>query len=402
MNYFLHSLLLGFCIWLVGRKQPDQLLYYTGISLKLIAGIALGLIHHFHYYGGDTWHYYNAAKLLTDLSISEWWTKLKNAEIGSFANQSRAIFFTKIVSIFIFITKGDYWVVSSYFSFISFLAYWFFYRQIRSTLPNIKWPVVIGFLLFPSNVFWSAGILKGVLTNASVVFISAFSLKLFYRKKIYVWEIFFTGLCAILLYSIKYYLFVVLLPVVLYVFFDGRAHRMGLSKYFRGLVYVTLLSLTVLIAPIINPNLKISELPVALYRNQAQIQAFTSNESDINLLIEPTWLSLLSMVPKSTAIGLFGPSIFDSGSLWSWAPRLENLLIFILAIMSVGLLIRQRLWEPDILVIASLVIILSLATILPLASPNFGTLVRYRAPFTPFLVVLVTILPCWYLQGRKE
>ena len=259
MNYFLHIIILGFCIWLVGRKQPDQLLYYAGVLLKLVAGIALGIIYHFHYYGGDTWHYYDAAKLLSDLPLNEWLAKLKSEEIGSFVNQPRAIFFTKIVSVFILITKGDYWVVSSYFSFISFLSYWFFYRQIRSTLPNIKWPVVIGFLLFPSSVFWSAGILKGALTNASIVFISAFSIKLFYRKKIHVGEIFITALCVILLFSIKYYLFIVLVPVVLYALFDRRAHRLGLRKYFRGLVYVVILLLTILIAPKINPNLRISD-----------------------------------------------------------------------------------------------------------------------------------------------
>ena len=402
MNYFIHILVLGMVILLIGRKQPDQPLYYTGVLLKLVAGIALGLIYKSHYYGGDTWHYYDAAKLLADLPLNEWWTELQNEEIGSFPNQPRAIFFTKIVSTVIVITKGNYWVVASYFSTLSFLAYWFFYRQIRSTLPNIKWPVVIGFLLFPSSVFWSAGILKGVLTNASITFVSAFCLKLFYRKKIHPGEIFITIVCVILLFTIKYYLFIVLLPVVLYALFDRRAHRLGLSKVFRGTVYISILLLTVLAAPKVNPNLRILDLPSAVYKNQLQIQVSTSNESDIDLLIEPTWGSFLSRVPKAVAAGLFGPTIFNHGSIWSWAPRLENLILAILTVISIGLLIRQKLWEPDILVIASLVLILTLATILPLASPNFGTLVRYRAPFIPFLVVLVTILPCWYLQGRRE
>ena len=402
MIYVLHSILLGSAIWLIGRKQPDQIIFYAGAFLKLAAGIAVGLIYRDHYYGGDTWNYYDSAKMLADLPFKEWWSQLGNADIGAFPNQPRAILFTKIVSGFIFITRGDYWIVASYFSFISFLAFWFFYRQIRSTLPNIKWPVVIGFLFFPSTVFWSAGILKGVITNASVVFISGFSLKLFYRKKIHIPEIILSGLSIILLFYIKYYLLIVLFPVILYALFDKRAHRIGLTKPVRGIVYAVILLITILVAPKINPNLRISDLPQVIHTNQLQIQKANTSSSQIDLLIDPTWSSLLTSAPKALAIGLFGPTLFNAGSNWSWVPRLENLGIFLLAIFSLGLLLRQKLWEPDILVFAALAFILILAVLLPLAAPNFGTLVRYRAPFTPFLVTLVTILPCWIIQRRQE
>ncbi|MCP4459987.1 MAG: hypothetical protein GY816_18485 [Cytophagales bacterium] len=402
MSYFLHIIILSTALWLIGRKQPDQIVFYASAALKLMAGVAVGLIYRVHYYGGDTWAYYDAARLLGDLPLNEWWSQLGKEEIGAFENQPRAIFFTKIVSGFIFVTRGDYWVVSSYLSFISFLSNWFFYRQTRSTLPNIKWPVIIGFLLFPSSVFWSAGILKGVITNASVIFVSAFSIKLFYRKKIHILEIIMAGLAIILLFYIKYYLLIVLFPVVVYALFDHRAHRFGLTKPLRGSVYVAILLTTLLIAPKINPNLRIMNLPQVIHTNQLQIQKANASSSHIDLLIEPNWSSLLLTAPKALVFGLFGPSIFDAGSIWSWVPRLENLVLFILALFSFGLLFRKKLWDPDILVIAALMFIVILAILLPLAAPNFGTLVRYRAPFTPFLVTLVTILPSWILQRRKE
>lgn len=402
MSYFIHTIILGTAIWLVGRKQPDQLIFYTGMFLKLVAGIAVGWIYWEHYYGGDTWLYYDAAKALADLPFKEWWAQLGNAQIEVFKNQPRAILFTKIVSGFLFITHGDYWVTASYFSFISFLAFWFFYRQIRSTLPNIKWPVIIGFLLLPSTVFWSAGILKGALTNASVVFIAALSLKLFYRKKIHFSEIVLLTLAVVLLFYIKYYLLVTLFPVVLYALFDKRAHRIGLTKPVRGIAYAIILSTTILVAPKINPNLRISDLPQAIHINQLQIQKANTRISQIDLMIDLTWSSLLTSTPKAMAIGLFRPSIFDAGSNWSWIPRIENLLIFLLTFFSLGLLLRQKLWAPDILVLSAIAFILILATLLPLAAPNFGTLVRYRAPFTPFLITLITILPYWMIQRRKE
>jgi len=402
VSYFLHFILLGTAIWLIGRRQPDRPIFYTGVILKLAAGIALGWIYQEHYYGGDTWRYYDAAKALGDLPFKEWWSQVGNAEIGAFQNQPRAILFTKIVSGILFITHGDYWVVASYFSFISFLAFWFFYRQICSTLPNIKWPVIIGFLLFPSTVFWSAGILKGVITNASVVFISGFGIKLFYRKKMYFPELVLIGLSLALLFYIKYYLLIVLFPAVLYALFDRRAHRLGLTKPLRGTVYVVILLITILVAPKVNPNLRLAGLPQVIHTNQLRIQKANTRISQIDLLIDPTWSSLLKSAPKAMVIGLFGPTIFDTGSNWSWVPRVENLGIFFFALFSLGLLLRQKLWAPDILVIATSAFVLILAVLLPLAAPNFGTLVRYRAPFTPFLVTLVTILPCWLIRRRLE
>ncbi len=402
MNYFIHILILGITIWLIGKKQPDRLIFYVGAGLKLAAGIAVGLVYKEHYYGGDTWNYFDSAKFLGDLPFREWWSLMSTSEIGVFENQPRAILFTKIVSGIVILTQGDYWVVSCYFSLISFLAFWFFYRQICSTLPNIKWPVVIGFILFPSTLFWSSGILKGVLTNASIVYISTLCLKFFYRKKIYATDIILLIISVVLLYFIKYYLFIVIVPVALYALFDRRAHRIGLTKPIRGLVYAIILLATMIVAPKINPNLSIASLPQAVHTNQLKILSVNTSSSQINLLIDPTWNSLLSNIPKSLAIGLFGPTIFNSGSNWSWAPRIENLAIFLLAIFSVSLLFRQKLWEPDILVLATLAFILILATLLPLAAPNYGTLARYKAPFTPFLVTLITILPCWLIQSRKE
>jgi hypothetical protein len=389
-------------MWLIGRKQPDKIIFYSGLTLKVIAGIALGLIYKEYYNGGDTWRYYAAAYELGNLPFSEWWIQLGNKEIGAFENQPRAILFTKIVSGFVFLTNGDYWIVSAYLSCLSFLGYWFFYRQIYSTLPNIKWPIVIGFIFLPSTVFWSSGILKGVLTNASIVYISGFSLKLFYRKKIYVPEILITVLSLVLLYYIKYYLLIVLLPAVLYALFDRRAHRIGLTKSVRGTVYACIVLATILFAPNVNPNLRLSRLPDVIHLNQRLIQSANEKGSNVDLLIDPNWRSLATATPKALLIGLFGPTVFHSGSILSWVPRIENLVIFLLAVFSLTLLLKQKLWDPDILIMASIGFILILAILLPLAAPNFGTLIRYKAAFTPFLMSLVTILPCWLLQNHQE
>jgi len=399
MMYAIHIVILLLLVVSVGRKQPDRWLFFVAYFLKVSAGIALGLIFMYHYKAGDTLKYFELASGL--VSDSAGFTKaLGRPDLGGFENQPRAILFTKIVSVILFITKGDYWVVSAYLSTISFFAYWFFYRQIHATLPNIKWPVALGFLLFPSAVFWSAGIMKGALTNAAVVFLAAFALKLFYRKKIYITEIVLALLGVLTLYFIKYYLLIVLLPALIYALFDRRAYKWGLNKGLKASVYVIIIMGTLLVGPLINPNLRISKLPNVISENQQIIKARIHNQSIIDLTTEPTWGSLLAESPKALFIGLFGPTIFDKGSVWSWFPKIENTFILAFTIFSIVLVFKNRLFDPDILLVACIIFIFVLAIFLSLAAPNFGALSRYKAPITPFLVTCVTILPYWFYRDR--
>lgn len=333
---------------------------------------------------------------MTELPLYEWWLKIRGIEIGYFEGQPRAILFTKIVSVLVLFTKGDYWVISTYFSFVSFLAFWFFYRQIRDTLPNLKWPVVIGFLLLPSTLFWSAGILKGSLTNAAVVFLAGFCLKLFFKKKIYPQDLFLSTVALVILLYIKYYLLILIGPLILYALFDIRAHKAGITKQVRASVYGAIFILTVFIAPSVNPNLNLADLPIAIHENQHTF----GNDQTIDVHIEPTWPSLLSQLPESMWIGLYGPTILDAGKTFGLIPRIENLLLLIFSILSLILLFKQRLTSPDILVIATVIFVLLLAATLPLAAPNYGALIRYRAPFTPFFAMLVLILPTWWIQNK--
>ena len=396
MIYLLNGIILALASWQIGKRQPDQAWFYAGLALKIIAGVTLGFIFQTYSGGGDTFKYFHAASALADLPFREWWQALGATEIGHFSNQPRAIFFTKIVSTFILTTKGDYWIISSYLSFLSYLAFWFFYLQIRSTVPNLKWPVIIAFLLVPSSVFWSSGILKGTLTNASVVFLSTLCLKLFYHKNIRWTELLAVATTFLLLLYIKYYLFILVTPLVLYVIMDSYAMKIGVSKGIRAISFLVIISLAVSLAPHINPNLSIVTLPSAIHQNQQVFQ----NAQNIDVLIQPTWQSLLKTIPFSCVVGLFGPTILETKILIGYIPRIENLIFLVLTIWSLVLLIKFKLYQTSTLTVTTLLFILSLAAFLPLTAPNYGSLIRYKAAITPFFAMLVCTLPIWQIQKR--
>jgi hypothetical protein len=395
MIYWIHGILILGILFYSGRNVSEKWIYASAALLKIAAGLLLGWIYHFHYGNGDSLRYFNYAQsLLTQADFLQSLTE----PVPFFEGQPRAVIFTRIVSVIMYITKGDYWVVSAYFSLISFGAYWFFYRQMMSTLPNLKWPVIIGFLWFPSCVFWSSGIMKGSLTNAAVVVLAALCIKAFYRKKIWIWDVILAITALMTLYFVKYYLLAVLIPVILYALFDRAAFKMGLTRQLRAIVYVFILLLSALTGPFINPNLRLADMPEAIHRNQQRFQEPRVYEKALDVYITPHWHSLLTVLPRATFNGLFGPALWHKGPALSWVPRLENTLLLLLAIWSCIDIFKRRLLKPDILVVACLLYVMILATCLALAVPNFGALSRYKAAFLPFWVCCLSVLPVWSIK----
>jgi hypothetical protein len=401
MTYLAHIVVISAMLWMIGRKQGDPVLFFIAAGLKLAAGVVLGLIFKYYYQGGDTMLYYSEAQSLIGGGFWQWWEAMQTLDVTRFSGQPRAEFFAKIVSVVALITQGDYWIVSLYFSIISFLGYWYFFCQVSSILPQIKWPVAFAFLFLPSTVFWSSGIMKGSLLYSSAVWLAAFTMKLIYRKKMYWGEYVATVLSLGLIFFLAYYLFILLIPVLAFVFIEYRSKRVGFPVWIRITTYGCMLVMTYFLAPKINPNLKAGQLPKAIYRNQVDVYMMTESNSAIDLNIEPTWGSLLAEVPSALFAGLYGPMPWHTGSVWSWVPKVENCLLALLSFWSIALLIRQKLWEADTLVLAMLAFILILAIILPLAAPNFGSLARYKACYTPFLALLVSVLPYGYWLERR-
>ena len=142
---------------------------------------------------------------------------------------------------------------------------------------------------------------------------------------------------------------------------------------------------------------------LALYQNNKAIieKSDVEDELDIELQTE-TWSEILSNVPKALHAGLFRPSIYDQTPIWGWLHRAENLVLTILVLMSFILVLKEKPSVDWPLLIASICGILLLAILLPLSTPNFGTLVRYKNAYMPYLFLISFILPYRYIASQTE
>ena len=399
--WVVHICIIGGISYLVFRKFHAGIhvyVYSSALIIKLIAGITVGLIF-FNYYGqGDTIDFFTKSKSIAALPWRDYLVKLASPSNYSTSGQPRVLFFTKILSFFTFITGESYWLSSMYLSLISFFATWYLVTVFVRLSPQYK-PVVIGcFLYIPTIVFWSSGILKDSLAFGALLFAIAATVKLYYLRKISISEFLIFGNSLFVLLKVKHYL------LITYILFVGILLFLKLisqASLFSRVVAVIVIAVAIGTTQYVHPYLRFNRIALTLYENNQTIYENSDPENRLDLFLHaPTVAEIVKSTPSAIQIGLFRPSIFDKSTIWGWFHRIENTILAFLFAFSFILYFKLKPKLDTPMINAAAVAILLLATMLALSTPNFGTLVRYKNAFLPFLFMLSSALPYQYLASN--
>lgn len=386
--WIIHIALLAFASMFCFRymKNPfNNWVYWAGLILKLSAGIMLGLIFYEKYQLGDTIQFFELAK---------------NPNT-SITNQPRTYFFIQFLKPIVFVTGESYWITSLWLSFISFISAWYAATILANIYPKLKIIIALSLLFIPSVVFWSSGVLKDTIIFACLSMSVALLIKLYNNTRISFIEISLLLLSAFILFKIKHYIFITLLLfgsiLTISVLFKKLNTRW--KWIISCLAIVGSLSMT----QFVHPYLRITRIPQTLFENNQAITQKTSKHNQLDIILEDSsWQSVFSQIPRALHIGLFRPSVFDQTVPFGWAHRIENFVLTILIVLSILLYFKLKPKINWLLMIASIACILLLATMLPLSSPNFGTLVRYKNAYIPYLFLISSILPYRYFTSQTE
>lgn len=397
---FFNIVLIGFIVFvhyrMVGKPSSLAPLYFPSLLYKVSLGIALGLIYFFYYQGGDTIAMFEDGvniAIVAQESPKQFFQILfldSNLPVGmNYTQQPRALFFAKMISWFAWLTNHHYWLTSVYFSLISFFSIWYLCTLL---VRYFKHPVTIAmaFLFYPSVVFWSAGIIKESIALAMICLIVAFMLlwikeKNTFSAKISLIVLFL--LCTLILWKIKYYYVAVLLPVVFAVVF---LYRLKIRILYQLILMVLILAGIVFCVSWLHPNLHISYVLQAVVTNHdVMLKASQNKDAIIYQNLEANWRSLFHNLPLSFVSGLFRP-LPGNGSNWlHFMTGLENLILMGITCLALSQLFLKRIVVKEKLLVKSAVVyIIILSVLLALSSPNFGTLMRYKVAYLPFLLYL--------------
>jgi hypothetical protein len=368
--------------------------FFPALGLKLAAGITLGFLY-FQYYGsGDTLQYDGAAHLIMESvkTIQGWFLFLFHSDLNFLSGpipqvlqEPRSLFFIKILSLLYLLTGGSYWLASLYLSFFSFYGAWLLSEAIVHYWPELKYPAIVSFLYFLPVVFWSSGVLKdavayGCITALGTLIISGINKGTIGRKA------FLTGLLMIwVLWSVKYHLAVILmLSIGMGIVFQP------INEKYKGIPRYILLALFFITAAIafsyLHPNFRLGSLLEVLRQNHEKIIKISEGVNLVHFMPYGTGLvHFLLNLPIALFAGLFMPLPGQGNGLLPNLAGFFNALILLLTILKIislkGEPVRLNAWY----LMLGIYIVL-LAVMLAYATPNFGTLERYKTAYIPFYI----------------
>ncbi len=390
--------------WKHDQGNGIIMFYWPGLAVKVLGGIALGLIYRYYYQiPADTFLFFQDSKKLTALARTDFLSYVRFLFLDDPSHplwteivfqQSRALFIVKITSLVGLVTLDNYWITSLYFSVLSFIGAWRLTTSIDEYFPSAKTAAVVAFLFFPSVVFWSSGLIKESIAMAALFFLSAAAVRIWVGKQLPLWEWALVIFSAWIEWRLKYYYLAVFLPVAAAALITRRLSH---TWHVKGMAVKALLWCGTFIFPLIiissfRPNFYPARILAVIVSNNREFSAMSDVEDVIEYpSLEPTISSILTNVPRAIVSGIFRPFAWEAHTMFQWAIALENLILLLLCITSIGNITqlvksRQRLLLCSILLYASV-----LCVFLALSTPNFGTLSRYRISFLPFFLLLISI-----------
>lgn len=324
---------------------------------------------------------------------------LANIDNLGYLEEESNFMVTRIVAIISFFTFGKFLAVNLFFSMISYTGVWRLYRFFYEQYPQLHKQFAIAILYLPTFAFWSSGILKDPLCTGALGWITYSLYGIFYQKKnplVYVpLLLFFSYLLAVL----KVYIILSYLPFFS-LFLLLKNVTLIKNKVAKILLVGFLLAGTVLGFLIISNVMQkalggFASAGVsqsirnyqANYENQAN--SATSNFS-LGVTFDGSVLSLVKMAPAAVIATLFRPYIWESKKISTLLSSFESLALmlftlFVLVKTGVRNFVITVISKP--IVLYCLLFSLVFALFVGATTLNFGSLVRYKIPATPFYII---------------
>jgi len=391
--------IIGLGYWGYNYAKTSDLhpFYWAGLSVKVLAGISLGLLYSLYYEGGDTWSMFHEAIKLKDVAFSsinnftDIYLKSDYSGIANFsyAIQPRAAFMSKIIAPIVFMSGGNYWLVSCYLSLFSFAGFWLLANTVYRLFKN-KWVAVIPLLFFPSIVFWSSGVLKESVAIGSLAILFSTLTDIYFRKHLRWTEALLVIISLLLLMHLKYYYAAVLIVTFLTLFLSYYFLPKRSPWYLELGFVIGLFALILSVASLTHPNFWPSRFLNVIVNNYYQ---FADKSTGNNLVIfenlSPTILSLLVHSPKALFAGLFFPLWTSTLNFFKLLSVIENWLLLLAFVYSLRSFSLPSDRDKRLLLFTMVGFIVIMSIFIAFSTPNIGTLIRYRIGYLMIFIIII-------------
>lgn len=253
------------------------------------------------------------------------------------------------------------------------------------------------FLLWPSFVFWTSGVMKESVAISALLWAVFCYIRVVEEKRDWI-SIAFMGISLIFLFSIKYYYAAVLIPILATHFVVSKTPYVNQENWKWMLAWAVVLTGFLMLISTLHPNFYWNRFLEVIVNNHDTYVAKSDPVSIVHYYqLKPNWFSIALNAPKAFFAGLFLPLDFNGNWLYVLA-SVENWGMIILILFGLYTWNYKVQNKYKLYVWAAITFIIIQAVFLSLSTPNLGTLLRYKSAFQPFLLILVASL----IQFRRQ
>jgi len=392
--------------------------FIPALTVRLIGAICVGLIYQYYYNGGDTFNFFThgshyiweawkdspekAIKLIFAKGQHYPDTFIYSSQIWYYRDLP-SYFVVRIVAVLDLLTFHTYSATACLFASISFIGLWSMFGSFFQLYPRLHRSLAIAILFIPSVFFWGSGIMKDTLTLAAVAFIASSFVQIFYFKKISTLLISAILISFYVIYSIKIYILLCLIPAFAVWYFVLNISKLK-STIVRMMVapsaiFITLLFSYLAIDEVSKDHDKyaIEKLSRTAKRTAEWINYVSLVEGGSGYVLgdfDYTTSGMIRKFPLAVNVALFRPYLWEVDNPVMLLASLESLALLI---FTIWVLIRVRLKIFHIvltnpLVLFALLFAISFAFAVGFSTYNFGSLVRYKIPLIPFYLSALSII----------
>lgn len=421
---YLGLIFLFLWIWIRIRKDDDPAYrwFIPGLAAKMAGGIFITCIYAYYYHGGDMFGYFDNTIALVKLSGRDP-SQVLTFLLGDNNPGSFMSFDYSMQPVHYYMYRDDYtWAVSRFsypfvvlgfgrilpavilLNLVTFAGSWKLFHWLNRRYQGMTRSLAFAMFLVPSCLFWGSGLYKDTYTLAASLWLIYVFLVFFIDRRFSFGLLLAAVGCAYVIISIKPYIFIALLPVILMLLLYSSLRNIRV----RFIRYLAVPLVTLLIAGgglalyySLAPSLgKYGSLETVLEKAAVSRDDFTQNATyssnyfDIGSY-DPTVGGILSKAPLALLYGMFGPFPSQASNAVMYISAAEAMVfmfLFLLGLRAVLFRGAYRRLVSDPVLLAFLLFVFVFIFFVGVSTANFGSLVRYRIPALPLFVFLSLVL----------
>lgn len=412
MRFFLivvlNAGLLGSLGWWLRREwhQPT-LRYWLVATLFLKLGVTLLSLH---WLSEDSAYYQDSAWAMT----KKLWTE-PNTIVPTLAGEefhetyrhliyhgtSNTFFLIKLLAVLNLASPpsvgnlDSLWINAFYLTLFCFVGCWQLVRAIEQTFPGAPaGSVIIGFLLWPTVLYWTSGLTKESLLIGSGAWLLALVVRWYYGAgRPGAMAVVGGLLLALLFFKMRFFFAALLLGLLVALGIVRLAQRLtgGQPRWVQVVLLLIVLVGGTRVVGEVAPTLHFNKFSTELLYNYTDLRNRSQGRPHIEFPdFVPTAASMAVNAPLAIISTIGRPLPWETAKPLYVAAGLENLvLLALLGVAVVAGVQGQGGRLPFALALVLVLYCIALAALLGLSTPNLGTLSRYRAALLPFLVLLL-------------